>query len=198
LAVFRCRVRCVHAFSADDLRRLSQIADQAAVAIAKARTFHEARERAVQLQAIQDVSAHLSVLLEPDESLPEVLRLIREHFGYHPVHYITIADNGTLQFRATTTDHNAAEFMQDLVADAGMGIIAHVARTGQMLLVNDVRNDMHYVEDDPHTRSELAVPIRFGERLIGVLDVQSSEVWRFHQTDVFGDADPSRSNRLGA
>ncbi|NBU65442.1 MAG: GAF domain-containing protein, partial [Chloroflexia bacterium] len=175
----------VHAFNADDLRRLSQIADQAAVAIAKARTFHEARERAVQLQAIQEVSAHLSVLLEPDELLPEVLRLIREHFGYHPVHCITIADDGTLQFRATTTDHDAAEFMRDLVAESGTGIIAHVARTGQMLLVNDVRNDIHYVEDDPHTRSELAVPIRFGERLIGVLDVQSSEVWRFHQTDAF-------------
>ena len=175
----------VNAFQAEDLRRLSQIADQAAVAITKARTFHEARERAVQLQAIQDVSAHLSVLLEPDELLPEVLRLIREHFGYHPVHCITVADDGTLQFRATTTDHDAAEFMRDLVAGSGTGIIAHVARTGQTLLVNDVRNDIHYVEDDPHTRSELAVPIRFGERLIGVLDVQSSEVWRFHQTDVF-------------
>jgi hypothetical protein len=101
----------VNAFQAEDLRRLSQIADQAAVAITKARTFHEARERALQLQAIQDVSAHLSVLLEPDELLPEVLRLIREHFGYHPVHCITVADDGTLQFRATTTDHDAAEFI---------------------------------------------------------------------------------------
>lgn len=175
----------VNAFSHVDLRRLSQIADQAAMAITKARIFHDARERAVQLQAIQDVSQHLSELLEPDEVLPEVMRLIREHFGYHPIHCITIDDAGVLHFRASTAGVDGAEFMRDLINTSGTGIIAEVARTGHTVLVNDVHNDPRYVEDDPHTRSELAVPMRFGDRLIGVLDIQSSDVWRFHATDVF-------------
>jgi len=175
----------VNAFSHTDLRRLSQIADQAAMAITKARIFNDARERAIQLQAIQDVSQHLSALLEPDEVLPEVMRLIREHFGYHPIHSITIDETGVLHFRASTADVDGAEFMRDLITTSGTGIIAEVARTGQTVLVNDVQNDPRYVEDDPHTRSELAVPMRFGDKLIGVLDIQSSEVWRFHATDVF-------------
>lgn len=175
----------VNAFSHTDLRRLTQIADQAAMAITKARIFHDASERAIQLQAIQDVSQHLSALLEPDEVLPEVMRLIGEHFGYHPIHCITIDEHGTLHFRASTADIDRAAFMQDLVNTSGTGIIAEVARTGQTVLVNDVHNDARYVEDDPHTRSELAVPMRFGDQLIGVLDIQSSEVWRFHATDVF-------------
>jgi serine phosphatase RsbU (regulator of sigma subunit)/putative methionine-R-sulfoxide reductase with GAF domain len=174
-----------NAFTADDLRRLSQIADQAAVAISKARTFNEARQRAAQLQAIQDVSAHLSVMLEPDELLPEVMRLIREHLGYHPVHCITVNEQGILQYRATTADVDAAAFMEHLLDDDKTGIIAEVARTGQPVLVNDVHNDPRYVEDDPHTRSELAVPMRFADRLVGILDVQSSDVWRFDETDVF-------------
>ncbi len=175
----------VNAFSHTDLRRLTQIADQAAMAITKARIFNDARERAIQLQAIQDVSKHLSALLEPDEVLPEVMRLIREHFGYHPIHCITIDDAGMLHFRASTADVDGAEFMRDLINTSGTGIIAEVARTGRTLLVNDVQNDPRYVEDDPHTRSELAVPMRFGDKLIGVLDIQSSDVWRFHATDVF-------------
>jgi serine phosphatase RsbU (regulator of sigma subunit)/putative methionine-R-sulfoxide reductase with GAF domain len=175
----------INAFSADDLRRLNQIADQAAVAITKARTFHEARERAIQLQAIQDVAAHLSDMLEPDELLPEVTRLIREHFGYHPVHCITINDDGTLFFRASTSDARGGERIRTALQHAQKGIISTVAQTGQALLVNDVHNDARYVEDDPNTRSELAVPIRFADRIIGVLDVQSNEPWRFQDTDMF-------------
>jgi GAF domain-containing protein len=175
----------VNAFSADDLRRLSQIAEQAAVAITKARTFHEARERAIQLQAIQDVAAHLSVMLEPDELLPEVTRLIREHFGYHPVHLITIDDDGRLFFRASTSDAMGGVRIRTALRQSDKGIISTVSQTGQALLVNDVHNDARYVEDDPHTRSELAVPIRFADRTIGVLDVQSSESWQFQDTDMF-------------
>lgn len=175
----------INAFSSDDLRRLSQIAEQAAVAITKARTFHEARERAIQLQAIQDVAAHLSVMLEPDELLPEVTRLIREHFGYHPVHLITIDDDGRLFFRASTSDAMGGVRIRTALRQSDKGIISTVAQTGQALLVNDVYNDARYVEDDPHTQSELAVPIRFADRTIGVLDVQSSEPWRFQDTDMF-------------
>ncbi|MBM4414144.1 MAG: GAF domain-containing protein [Chloroflexi bacterium] len=175
----------VEAFSADDLRRLNQIAEQAAVAITKARTFHEARERAIQLQAIQDVAAHLSDMLEPDELLPEVTRLIREHFGYHPVHCITINEDGTLCFRASTSDAQGGERIRTALRNAQKGIISTVAQTGHALLINDVHNDVRYVEDDPNTRSELAVPIRFADRIIGVLDVQSNEPWRFQDTDMF-------------
>lgn len=173
------------AFSTDDLHRLGQIAEQAAVAITKARTFHEARERAVQLQAIQDVAAHLSVMLEPDELLPEVTRLIREHFGYHPVHLITLDDEGQLFFRASTSDALGGQRIRTALRQSDKGIISTVAQSGQALLVNDVHNDPRYVEDDPHTRSELAVPIRFADRTIGVLDVQSNEPWRFQDTDMF-------------
>ncbi len=175
----------INAFSSDDLRRLRQIAEQAAVAINKARTFHEARERAKQLQAIQDVAAHLSVMLEPDELLPEVTRLIREHFGYHPVHLITLDEEDRLFFRASTSDAMGGIRIRTILRQSDKGIISTVANTGHSLLVNDVHNDPRYVEDDPNTRSELAVPIRFADRTIGVLDVQSSESWRFQDTDMF-------------
>ena len=112
-------------------------------------------------------------------------RYAREHLGYHPVHCITVNEQGILQYRATTADVDAAAFMEHLLDDDKTGIIAEVARTGQPVLVNDVHNDPRYVEDDPHTRSELAVPMRFADQLVGILDVQSSDVWRFDETDVF-------------
>ena len=53
------------------------------------------------------------------------------------------------------------------------------------MLVNDVRQDPRYIGDDWHTLAELAVPLRFGDQNIGVLDVQSAEANRFSESDLF-------------
>ena len=90
------------AFDADDMRLLSLIADQAAVAISKARAFIEASQRAIQLQAIHQVSERITAILDLDELLPSVVQLIQEHFGYQPVHIFTLEDDGALSFRAST------------------------------------------------------------------------------------------------
>jgi serine phosphatase RsbU (regulator of sigma subunit)/putative methionine-R-sulfoxide reductase with GAF domain len=173
------------AFDADDMRLLSLIADQAAVAISKARAFSEARERAVQLQAIHEVSERITAILDLDALLPSVVQLIQEHFGYHPVHIFTLEQDGTLVFRASTAQGDALARLREITIRQGNGIVGAAADNGQPVLVNDVRQDQRYIGDDWHTLSELAVPLRFGDRNIGVLDVQSAEANRFSQSDMF-------------
>jgi serine phosphatase RsbU (regulator of sigma subunit)/putative methionine-R-sulfoxide reductase with GAF domain len=173
------------AFDADDMRLLSLIADQAAVAITKARVFNEARQRAVQLLAIQEVSERITAILDLDDLLPSVVSLIRERFGYHPVH-IFLLEEGALVFRAGTAGvERAPEPGERPGVHGGGGIVGAVAESGAPLLVNNVHEDPRYISDDPNTRAELAVPIRFGDELIGVLDVQSAEIGRFQQSDLF-------------
>ncbi|NTV62000.1 MAG: SpoIIE family protein phosphatase [Oscillochloris sp.] len=173
-------------FGANDLRLLSLIADQAAVAITRARAFHQASQRAVQLQAIHEVSEQITAILNLEELLPSVVRLIREHFGYHPVHIFTIDHDGaTIRFRATTADT-----MQevDLAAEpmrSGQGVVGSAALSRAPVLVGDVRLDPRYIRDSKDTRSELAVPLRIGEQVIGVLDVQSDKVDDFDADDLF-------------
>jgi serine phosphatase RsbU (regulator of sigma subunit)/putative methionine-R-sulfoxide reductase with GAF domain len=173
------------AFDADDMRMLSLIADQAAVAISKARAFAEAHGRAVQLQAIHEVSERITAILDLDELLPSVVRLIRERFGYHPVHIFTVDDEGALVFRASTAEGEALGRLRQLALREGNGIVGAAAETGTPVLVSDVRQDPRYIGDDWHTLSELAVPLRFGEEHVGVLDVQSAEVGRFAESDLF-------------
>ncbi|MBK9712014.1 MAG: SpoIIE family protein phosphatase [Kouleothrix sp.] len=174
-----------HAFDSDDMRLLSLIADQAAVAISKARAFAEARQRAVQLQAIREVSERITAILDLDVLLPSVVSLIQEHFGYHPVHIFTLEPEGAMVFRASTAQGEALTRLRRLVLRQGNGIVGAAAQEGHPVLVADVRQDARYIGDDWHTLSELAVPLRFGEQLIGVLDVQSAEVGRFSQSDLF-------------
>lgn len=173
------------AFDADDMRLLSLIADQAAIAISKARAFADARQRALQLLAIHQVSERITAILDLDALLPSVVQLIREHFGYHPVHIFTLELGGDLLFRASTAQGDALERLRALALHAGNGIMSAAASSGEPVLVPDVREDPRYIGDDWHTLAELAVPLRFGDQIIGVLDVQSDEVGRFAQGDLF-------------
>jgi signal transduction histidine kinase len=62
-----------------------------------------------------------------------------------------------------------------------------VAQTGEPLLVNDVTKDPRYylAEELSDARSELAVPIKGKGEIIGVLDVQSTQLNAFDENDLF-------------
>jgi signal transduction histidine kinase len=55
----------------------------------------------------------------------------------------------------------------------GKGVTGTVGLTGRPLIVPDVTSHPNYIVADPEMRSEMAVPLRIGEELIGVLDVES-------------------------
>jgi serine phosphatase RsbU (regulator of sigma subunit)/putative methionine-R-sulfoxide reductase with GAF domain len=174
------------AFTANDLRLLSLIADQAAVAFARARAFHEARLRAVQLQAIHEVSERITAILTLEELLPSVVHLIRERFQYHPVHIFTVDPNDDrIHFRATTAQGEQLARLRSLPLRVGQGVVGSAVATRAPVLVGDVSTDERYVRDSHSTRSELAVPLRIGEEVIGVLDVQSDMPNDFDTDDLF-------------
>ncbi|GIV88283.1 MAG: serine phosphatase [Chloroflexus sp.] len=174
------------AFDANDLRLISLIADQAAVAIARARAFHEARQRANQLQAIREVSQQITAILNLDRLLPSIVQLIRERFGYHPVHIFTLSpDDERIYFRASTADGADLERLRALSLRIGQGLVGEAVQRGEPVLVGDVLNDHRAIRDTLQTRSELAVPLRVGTTVIGVLDVQSDEPDDFDEDDLF-------------
>ncbi|HEV2485863.1 MAG TPA: SpoIIE family protein phosphatase [Terracidiphilus sp.] len=61
----------------------------------------------------------------------------------------------------------------------GQGVVGQVALTRQPVLLNDVSSDEHYISANPDVRSELAVPLIAKNRLIGVMDLESTEVGYF-------------------
>jgi signal transduction histidine kinase len=67
-----------------------------------------------------------------------------------------------------------------------------LAQTGEPLLANDVSKEPKYqfVEELSDTKSELAVPIKVGEKILGVLDIESNEI------DAFNEADLSNAQTL--
>ncbi|RMF60998.1 MAG: GAF domain-containing protein [Calditrichaeota bacterium] len=72
----------------------------------------------------------------------------------------------------------------DVRLRVGEGVTGWVAKTGTPLLVSDVSKEPRYVEVNPDIRSELAVPLILEDRVIGVVNVDSTRVNGFTEEDL--------------
>ncbi len=174
-----------NAYGESELRILSAMANQAALALQKAQMYAQERKRAQQLEIIGQVTRQVMATLELDELFPRIVHLIRESFGYYHVAVYT-ADRGR---RIVTFEASASAGGQTVTVEVkwGEGLIGWVAAHGEPVMVNDVEHDTRYrcVEALEETRSELAVPLLLEGELVGVLDVQSDQLNAFGPDDLF-------------
>lgn len=173
-------------FTTEDVNLCQAIAHQAASAIDNARLYQETRRRAEQLRLVNDVSRQISGILDVNLLLWEVVRLIRETFDCYHVS-IALVEGDELLFKADVGRQDEKGQVAGVRPCLGAeGICAWVARTGTPLRVPDVTQDSRYrhLEDLPDTRSELAVPLKVKDRVIGVLDVRSTAAGDFDESDL--------------
>jgi signal transduction histidine kinase/putative methionine-R-sulfoxide reductase with GAF domain len=67
------------------------------------------------------------------------------------------------------------EVVNPIALKLGQGIVGHVALTGTPEIISDTTEDDRYVQDVDGCQSEIAVPIKLGDKLIGVLDSEHPE-----------------------
>lgn len=169
---------------------LRSLADSIALAIAGAQMYTTMRRNADQISAVLEVSHALTSILDPDELLNEVVRVIHRSFGYPYVHLFSVhSGRRKIFFRAGSGERSQSyavgEAIYDL--DAPDGIIPYVARTGKTLLANDISHEPHYRPSNLppfDTHSELTIPLVFNDDVLGVLDLQSDENNAFGQKDL--------------
>ncbi len=178
-----------YAYDEQHLRLLYAIADQAAMAIDNARLYEEQRRRAIQLEAVREVSQRIISILDMDDLLNQVVTLIQSRFGYDHVHIFLVDVKGAaLEFSAGTGPTVEEMLRQSPRLPIGEeSFIGWVAATGGSILCNDVTVDPRYRLYEPlaGTQAEISVPLRIGEWVLGVLDVQSERKDAFDQGDLF-------------
>ncbi|HLF28867.1 MAG TPA: SpoIIE family protein phosphatase [Anaerolineae bacterium] len=171
------------AFDQEHVRLLSIIANQAAPVIANVRLLEAERRRVTQLQLIGEVSRQVAAILDLDVLFDKVVELIHAHFNYYFVAVVLWEEETGELVLAGTTD----PAIRGRRVKFGQGISGWVVQAGEPLLSNDVSNDPRYlpVTSLPETRSELAVPLIFGQTILGALDVESSAPDAFTEEDIF-------------
>jgi len=179
-----------YAYDEQHLRLLYAIADQAAMAIDNAQLYEEQHRRAIQLETIREASQRIVSILDLDDLLNQVVTLIHSQFGYDHVRiFLVVDDKGTnLEFRA-----GIGPSVQELLSQETRlpinesSFIGWVASTGESILCNDITTDPRFQFYEPlaETKAEISVPLRIGEWVLGVLDVQSERKDAFDNSDLF-------------
>jgi GAF domain-containing protein/HAMP domain-containing protein len=174
-------------FTADEGELALAMANQTALAIESARLFKAEQRRSEQFQAISEVGRRLTSILDIDEVLAQIVRLIRDTFDYYHV-AIGLIEEDDVVYRVGAGkpwDDPDFEFKPARLKVGQEGVTGWVAGAGEPLLVPDVSQEPRYVwMEDSKTRSELTVPLKAKGEIIGVLDVQSDQLDAFDASDL--------------
>jgi nitrate/nitrite-specific signal transduction histidine kinase len=146
------------------------------------------QRRALQLETSTQVSREITSILDIDELLDRVVSLTVNTFGYYYVAIFLVDEQfNTLVFRSGSGEVETPLSVRENPFLIGPGSLnGEAACRNEIIVVNDVKNDPRYRYEKkiPDTNSELVVPLRVGDRVIGTLDVQSKEMEAFHQDDI--------------
>jgi signal transduction histidine kinase len=149
----------------------------------------ETELRAHQLQTIARISAAAASRLDIAELVETVYTLAHENFNQYHIAIYLIGDEPRPVLRCVerAPASGELELCASIPLDADYSVVARAGKTRKSVIVNNMREAVGYTLL-PHIadlRSEIAVPMVAGDRLIGVVDVQSSKSNRFTDTDVY-------------
>jgi GAF domain-containing protein len=166
-----------------DLKLLSVMANFAAVALENAHLVSRLDRKAKKIAAILEVSRALNEEQHPSVLFQLIVDRATELMGASSGSVIIVdKESGVLRIEA---ERGLGEGVREAMRlPVGRGITGWVALEGKPVLVPDVRKDPRYVEANPKVRSEMAVPIKFGNEVVGVLNLDHYEVAAFAEEDV--------------
>lgn len=151
------------------------VAEQVALVLSKSQLLEDERKQVRQLTALHDVSLVAIEADNEDQLIEQVSHIIGknlfpDNFG------IMLLDEqaGILRPHPSYRFFEADELkMQDV--PIGTGITGQVATSGQPWRIGNVRRVPEYIDVDDRTVSELCVPIKFKERILGVINAESTK-----------------------
>jgi transcriptional regulator with GAF, ATPase, and Fis domain len=145
-------------------------------------------KRAEQLKLVADVAKSAIAIQDVDRLLPNIAELIHQRFNiYHVGVFLLDEQKQYAILRASNSDGGLIMLKQGHRLKIGaQGIVGFVVSRGEPRIALDVGQDTVFFDnpDLPDTRSEMALPLKIGDMIIGALDLQSTEEKAFSEEDV--------------
>jgi CheY-like chemotaxis protein/signal transduction histidine kinase len=144
--------------------------------------------RVTQLQVSSEVSGVAATLTNPTELIRQVVELIRERFDFYYASLFLVSDDN----RYAVLQYGTGEAGRQLVQNEHRLEIDNKSMIGWACANKEARFSLNVEQDETHlanpflpdTHSEMALPLRVGERVIGALGVQSSRLGAFDENDL--------------
>ncbi len=140
------------------------------------------RERSDLLDFLLEVATLTSETLELDELLANVAEVVRRVIPYDLFAILLFSDKRK-DLRIRYAVGHREEVVRNVAIAPGEGIVGIAAELREPVLVADVKADHRYLNASDIVRSELSVPMIARNRLVGVIDVQSTRLAAFKDYD---------------
>ena len=189
----------IGSFTHSDLLLLEPVATATAIAIENAQLYQQAQQeiaerkraekallsRNLELDRLYRASDSLLASTTPDikNMAQSIVQTVQKEFAKANCSLVLIDTETNRLNRVAALGPYAAAVSQSRLSLDGSGLIAEAVRTGHTFNTGDVQNEPGYVPGWQLARSELTVPLKIDERVIGAIDVQSADVDAFNQDD---------------
>ena len=161
-------------FSEEHKRLLTLIASRMAIGIENARLYTRISRQAKTLLLLNEIARELTSILNLDELLKRIGELLSRLIDYQMFSILLLDATGqTLEHRFSLRFQENTHLKSEV--PVGKGIVGYAVEHKQAVLVRDVKKDPRYIETNPETRSELAVPLIYKDNVIGVLDLEHTK-----------------------
>jgi phosphoserine phosphatase RsbU/P len=158
-------------FTEEHRRVLTLVASRMAAGIENAQLYTRTTKQARILSMLNEIAQELTSILNLDELLSRIAELVRRLIDYQMFSILLLDASGEmLQHRFSLRFNENVHLKHEI--PLGRGIVGAAAQNKEAVLVPDVNKDSRYVEANPETRSELAVPLIYKNKVVGVLDLE--------------------------
>ena len=157
-----------------------------ALNIERAQLEQRVTERTRALEASATISRQLSTILDRGQLVREVVEQLRVAFAYYHVHvFLWDEASQTLKMAGGTGEAGQSMLVMGHTLSPAQGLVGRAFTTNAPVVVPDVHREPTWMPNRllPDTQSEIAVPINYGDEVLGVLDAQDNKVNGLGQQD---------------
>jgi HD-GYP domain-containing protein (c-di-GMP phosphodiesterase class II)/uncharacterized protein YigA (DUF484 family) len=175
----------INAYNDDDLELLTAFGSELAIAIENARLFQESKERTAQLELINRVVKKIGLTLDIDSLCQKLCQTIQGHF-YYDYTLLFLLDEAQENFVLkgyAGTPFEMTQYRQNVEK----GLLGLCFRKRQSILENNTKQNKRFISKFPENveiQSELDIPLLSGDKVLGVLSLESRTKDAFTEWDL--------------
>jgi signal transduction histidine kinase len=169
----------VSSFKPSKIETATQIIAHLAPSIEKAVVFDDISQYLEKLVILNELAATVAISTDASEVAKRILRRLQRIFKTELVALLMVDPTGETMYEFG--NHGSPE--QQFKIPVDQSLAGYVVEIGQPIRLNNVKDAPRYFGSNPGVVSELAVPLKYRERIIGVMNLESTLPGAFSEQD---------------
>jgi sigma-B regulation protein RsbU (phosphoserine phosphatase) len=164
----------VNAYTEYDRALMRLIAARVSMGIENARLYRRVDRQNRTLKALSHISREFSSILDLNELLSKIASTVHEVIAYDAFSILAVDHDAKVLKHLCSIRYDKRVNIDNV--PLGKGLTGAAAESREVVRVNDTGKDPRYISSHPDIRAELAIPLIVQDRVVGVMDLESSRI----------------------